>query len=99
MFISAAEKRRCVLLHSHRTEFSRAMSVKPIELPPRSEGDEKESGSGQRGGLRTTEQISKELSACYLATSMCTVVGVGVGTALSVQRKNAKYLALGGMVK
>ena len=27
---------------------------------------------------------------------MCTVVGVGVGTALSVQRKNAKYLALGG---
>ena len=29
---------------------------------------------------------------------MCTVVGVGVGTALSIQRKNAKYLALGGLV-
>ena len=75
------------------------MSIKPIELPPRPEGSGggETPGSGPRGP-RTSQQISEELTACYLASTMCTVVGVGIGTALSVQRKNVKYLAAGGVV-
>ena len=45
--------------------------------------------------------VLNQFNGIYLqfvtASSMCTVVGVGVGTALSVQRKSAKYLALGGL--
>ena len=43
------------------------------------------------------QKLSQDLSACYLSSSMFTVVGVGIGTALSLQKKNVKYMALGAM--
>ena len=44
---------------------------------------------------KSMDELSKDLSLCYLQSSMFTVVGVAVGSALSMQKKNVRYLAVG----
>jgi hypothetical protein len=40
--------------------------------------------------------LGMKVSNCLLESSMCLVVGLGIGTALSIQRKNLRQHQSGG---
>jgi hypothetical protein len=44
---------------------------------------------------KSAQDIGKDLSACYLSSSMFTVGGVVMGSVAAARKKNIRYLAVG----
>ena len=43
----------------------------------------------------TVKILGRKVSNCILENSMCLVVGLGIGTALSIQRRNLRPFVMG----
>jgi hypothetical protein len=48
--------------------------------------------------VKSVQQISQDLSACYLSSTMFTVGGVVLGSIAATRSKNIKYLGVGAFV-